>query len=215
MYNFDFLPDKRKMHLELIGGTGMLLVQFYTLFNTGKIPGDQWVRKKQISNMTWKVLKAQINRPVDCRLWRLLWNWAQDNLKHVYAYSKIGEHQNLFLLFWSFVVCLCFICPVSKFKLCKWAASSEFVFEHSVMTNFNCACPAIHRDQGSGFLSEGSSWLTIVWASSGGSGETARMPRLAWTFAARICDKYQIRLTRPLYSFVFAWVVLFKDAKQT
>ena len=35
----------------------------------------------------------------------------------------------------------------------------------------------------------------LVWASSGGSGETARMRRLAWTFAARIGDKYQIRLT--------------------
>ena len=31
------------------------------------------------------------------------------------------------------------------------------VFEHSVMTNFNCACPAIQRAQRSGFLSEGSS----------------------------------------------------------
>ena len=36
-----------------------------------------------------------------------------------------------------------------------------YVFEHSVMTNFNCACPAIQRGQGSGFLSEGSSWLTV------------------------------------------------------
>ena len=34
----------------------------------------------------------------------------------------------------------------------------------------------------------------LVWASSVGSGETARMRRLAWTFAARISDKYQIRL---------------------
>ena len=39
----------------------------------------------------------------------------------------------------------------------------------------------------------------LVWASSEGSGETARMRRLAWTFAARICDKYQIRLTRSIY----------------
>ena len=31
------------------------------------------------------------------------------------------------------------------------------VFEHSIMLNFNCACPAIQRGQGSGFLSEGSS----------------------------------------------------------
>ena len=45
----------------------------------------------------------------------------------------------------------------------------------------------------------------LVWASSEGSGETARMRRLAWTFAARIGDKYQIRLTRskwwyPIFS---------------
>ena len=39
----------------------------------------------------------------------------------------------------------------------------------------------------------------LVWASSGGSGETARMRRLAWTFATRIGDKYQIRLTRPIF----------------
>ena len=34
------------------------------------------------------------------------------------------------------------------------------VFDVSIMTSFNCACPAIQRGQGSGFLSEGSSWLT-------------------------------------------------------
>ena len=38
----------------------------------------------------------------------------------------------------------------------------------------------------------------LIWASSEGSGETARMRRLAWTFAARIGDKYQIRLTRSV-----------------
>ena len=48
----------------------------------------------------------------------------------------------------------------------------------------------------------------LVWASSGGSGETARMRRLAWTFAARIGDKYQIRLTRSIYHFDL-W--MFKD----
>ena len=40
----------------------------------------------------------------------------------------------------------------------------------------------------------------LVWASSEGSGETARMRRLAWTFAARIGYKYQIRLTRSISS---------------
>ena len=44
----------------------------------------------------------------------------------------------------------------------------------------------------------------LVWASSEGSGETARMRRLAWTFAACIGDKYQIRLTRSnLYHATF------------
>ena len=63
------------------------------------------------------------------------------------------------------------------------------------MTNFTYACPAIQRVQGSGFLSEGSSWLTAYmseqrrfWqdcadASREGSGETA---------------EYQIRLTWPI-----------------
>ena len=72
------------------------------------------------------------------------------------------------------------------------------VFEHSVMINCNCACPAIQRGQGSGFLSEGSS-------SSEGS---ARMRRLAWTFAARIGDKYQIRLTRSKYIFLSAAILI-------
>ena len=42
--------------------------------------------------------------------------------------------------------------------------------------------------------------LLLVWASSEGSGETARMRRLAWTFAARIGYKYQIRLTRSIWA---------------
>ena len=47
----------------------------------------------------------------------------------------------------------------------------------------------------------------LVWASSEGSGETARMRRLAWTFAARIGDKYQIRLTRSNCNFLLRQVL--------
>ena len=47
----------------------------------------------------------------------------------------------------------------------------------------------------------------LVWASSEGSGETARMRRLAWTFAARIGDKYQIRLTQSIYAPWFAPII--------
>ena len=48
----------------------------------------------------------------------------------------------------------------------------------------------------------------LVWASSEGSGETARMRRLAWTFAARIGDKYQIRLTRSI-TMLICWKLIF------
>ena len=50
----------------------------------------------------------------------------------------------------------------------------------------------------------------LVWASRGGSGKTARMRRLAWTFAARIGYKYQIRLTRskwPIFHFNYVLLV--------
>ena len=42
-------------------------------------------------------------------------------------------------------------------RYCMGPVKRICVFEHSVMTNFNCDCPAIQRGQGSGFLSEGSS----------------------------------------------------------
>ena len=74
------------------------------------------------------------------------------------------------------------------------------VFEHSVMTNFNCACPDIQRGRDLAFCLKVPLDSLFVWASSEGSGETARMRRLAWTFAARIGDKYQIRLTRSICS---------------
>ena len=55
----------------------------------------------------------------------------------------------------------------------------------------------------------------LVWANSGGSGETARMRRLAWTFAARIGDKNQIRLTRPIYLHTFFTLVSSKTWETT
>ena len=72
------------------------------------------------------------------------------------------------------------------------------VFEHSVMTNFNCTCPAIQKDQGSGFLSEGSSWLTACMS------EQRRFWRVCADAQTRLnlrCShrrKYQIRLTRSM-----------------
>ena len=67
-----------------------------------------------------------------CCFWRLLYIWRYSS--HSLWLTNIGEYH---------------LSPV------KWIC----VFEHSVMTNFKCACPVIQRGQGSGFLSEGSSWL--------------------------------------------------------
>ena len=44
-------------------------------------------------------------------------------------------------------------------KLLFGLRQANLCLRDSVMTNFNCACQAIQRGQGSGFLSEDSSWL--------------------------------------------------------
>ena len=81
-----------------------------------------------------------------------------------------------------------------------WAASSEFVSLSIPSWQISTA----HVQPFSGardlaFCLKVPLDSLLVWASSEGSGETARMRRLAWTFAARIGDKYQIRLTRSMY----------------
>ena len=38
-----------------------------------------------------------------------------------------------------------------------------------------------------------------MWANSEGSGETARMRRLAWAFAGRLCDKFHNLVSWLIY----------------
>ena len=73
------------------------------------------------------------------------------------------------------------------------------VFEHSVMTILTAHAQPFRgaRDLA---LSEGSSWLAACMSKQGRFWETAQTRRLAWTFAARIGDKYQIRLMRPIWA---------------
>ena len=104
-------------------------------------------------------------------------------------------------------VCVCFWSVLSYTNLfvillmppvqCNWAPSSEFV-SSSIPS---CQILTAHAQPFRGardlaFCLKVPLDSQLVWASSGGSGETARMRRLAWTFAAPIGDKYQIRLTR-------------------
>ena len=80
-----------------------------------------------------------------------------------------------------------------------WAPSSEFV--SSSIPSWNILTAHAQPFRGAkdlAFCLKVSIDSLLVWASSGGSGETARMRRLAWTFAARIGDKYQIRLKRSI-----------------
>ena len=86
---------------------------------------------------------------------------------------------------------------VNQKKDTKWAASSEFVSSSIPSWQILTAHAQPFREaRDLAFCLKVPLDSLLVWASSGGSGETARMRRLAWTFAARICDKYQIRLTR-------------------
>ena len=83
-------------------------------------------------------------------------------------------------------------------SLINWAASSEFVSSSIPSWQILTAhAQRFRRARDLVFCLTVPLDSLLVWASSEGSGETARMRRLAWTFAARIGDKYQIRLARP------------------
>ena len=80
-----------------------------------------------------------------------------------------------------------------------WAPSSEFV--SSSIPSWQILTAHVQPFRGArdlAFCLKVPLDSLLVCVSSGGSGETARMRRLAWTFAARIGDKYQIRLTRSI-----------------
>ena len=80
---------------------------------------------------------------------------------------------------------------------CKWAPSSEFVSSSIPSWQILTAHAQTFRGvRDLAFCLKVPLDSLLLWASSEGSGETARMRRLAWTFAARIGYKYQIRLTR-------------------
>ena len=95
-----------------------------------------------------------------------------------------------------------------------WAASSEFV-SSSIPSwkNLTAHAQSFRGARGLAFCLKVPLDSLLVWASSGGSGETARMRRFAWTFAARIGDKYQIRLTRPRLSIFMQPTFLHKEIR--
>ena len=82
---------------------------------------------------------------------------------------------------------------------CIWAPSSEFV--SLSIPSWQILTAHVQPFRGArdlAFCLKVPLDSLLVWASSEGSGETARMRRLAWAFAACIGSKYQIRLTQPI-----------------
>ena len=80
----------------------------------------------------------------------------------------------------------------------KWAPSSEFV--SSSIPSWQILTAHAQPFKGArdlAFCLKVPLDSLLVWASSEGSGETARMRRLAWTFAARIGDKYKFAWRGP------------------
>ena len=105
-----------------------------------------------------------------------------------YSFAKDIFRAVGFLLFWSLI----------------WAPSSEFVSSRVPSLQISTAHAQPFREaRDLIFCLKGPLDSLLVWASSEGSGETARMHRLAWTFAARIGDKYQIRLTRSIWCKIY------------
>ena len=93
--------------------------------------------------------------------------------------------------------------PFPPFSICNyiWAPSSEFV--SSSIPSWQILTAHAQPFRGArdlAFCLKVPLDSLPVWASSEGSGETARMRRLTWIFAARIGDKYQIRLTRSIWA---------------
>ena len=106
--------------------------------------------------------------------------------------SPSSPHTNLFHIENCLSIkcqCLCII----------WAPSSEFVSSSIPSWQILTAHAQPFREaRDLAFCLKVPLDSLLVWASSEGSGETARMRRLARTFAARIGDKYQISLTRSI-----------------
>ena len=73
-------------------------------------------------------------------------------------------------------------------------------FSSSVNSFFKCASSHLSGARCLNFWSDSSS-TSILCANSEGSDETARMRRLAWAFAGRLCDKYHNLMSWLSWSF--------------
>ena len=88
---------------------------------------------------------------------------------------------------WNILVPIIFIVFFFSVAVITWAPSSEFV--SSSIPSWQIVTAHAQPFRGArdlAFCLKVPLDSLLIWASSGGSGETARMRRIAWTFAARI-----------------------------
>ena len=134
----------------------------------------------------------------------ILWNGLQNLMLRPW---KLDSSRDFGVIFDNAFVTCANACDIILFII--WAPSSEFV--SSSIPSWHIL--TVHAQPFRGardlvFCVKVPLDSLLVWASSEGSGETARMHRLAWTFAARIGDKYQIRLTRSIWLWQYFIVTL-------
>ena len=142
---------------------------FEVLFHCKSIfPRD---KRKHIAYKNYLVNFRFINRRFYCQtksksLRKITLFFANDNLE-LYSWWMATKNFNAIELVSRGIqqckvnaILNAFECVILVFQYSLSPVKRFCVFEHSAMTHFNCACPAIQRSQGSGFLSEGSSWFT-------------------------------------------------------
>ena len=132
-------------------------------------------------------------------------------LQHIPFYNciKVPMLFKIWLTIFIFVYC-CTNCNKN------WAPSSEFVSSSIPSWQISTAhAQPLRGARDLAFCLKVPLDSLLIWASREGSGETAQMRRLAWTFAARIGYKYQIRLTRSNYLFWNSLVTMWEIGIQS
>ena len=123
-------------------------------------------------------------------------------LDTAFTINLVHSLSSYFKMNLSFSVSVIVLKPLSllpDLSISIWAPSSEFVSSNIPSWQILTAHAQPFRGaRDLAFCLKVPLDSLLVWASSEGSGETARMRSLAWTFAARLGDKYQIRLTRSI-----------------
>ena len=147
------------------------------------------------------IFSCGVTKTREANQYSFIWQCRQHCFNVLQKKSETEKKRSFFLCSGS---CLLHVITLKqRVYYIMWAASSEFV--SSRIPSWQILTAHAQPFRGARDLAFCLKVLLdslLIWASSEGSGETERMRRLAWTFAACIGDKDQIRLTRPMCSVI-------------